>query len=97
MSIAFISLGGLMAIPSAVWYFMFSPQGLEKFFCTSFFLLGLGSVILGLSVGYIGREARRAELPPEPSGSATREAPPATNVAAAPAVVTPSPNVVQTG
>src|SRR4051794_21775086 len=63
-SITYITLGGLMAVPSAVWYMMFSPEGIGKFFCATFFLLGLGGLIMGLSMGYIGRAARQAEMPP---------------------------------
>jgi hypothetical protein len=107
-SITFITIGVIMTIPSAVWYTMFNPEGVGKFFCATFFLLGLAFVIIGLSVGYIGRSARQAELPP-PGATATvlRQEPAAENRAATPAqapapapspvVGTPSSTVVQTG
>jgi hypothetical protein len=106
-SITFITLGGLMAVPSAVWYTMFSPEGIGRFFCVTFFLLGIGSIILGLSVGYIGRSARQAELlPPGATGTVIHQEPATANRAVTPAPVpapapapaagTPSSTVVQT-
>jgi hypothetical protein len=105
-SITFITLGVVMTIPSAVWYTMFSPEGVGKFFCATFFLLGVSFVIIGLSVGFIGRSARQAELPPpgatgtvirqEPA-TASRAATQAPGPAPAPGVGTPSSTVVQTG
>ena len=64
ISLTFITLGVLMAIPAAVSYAMFQPEGVGRFFCVTFFLLGLAFMIIGFSVGYIGRSARHAELPP---------------------------------
>jgi len=107
-SITYITIGVLMAIPSGVWYLMFNPEGVGKFFCATFFLLGIAFLIMGLSVGYIGRAARQAELPPpgatgtvvhqEPA-TANRVANPAPVPAPAPApsVGTPTSTVVQTG
>jgi len=107
-SITFITIGVIMTIPSAVWYTMFSPEGVGKFFCATFFLLGVAFVIIGLSVGIIGRSARQAELPPpgatatvihQDPATANRVAAPGPVPAPAPAPVvgTPSSTVVQTG
>jgi hypothetical protein len=103
-SITYITIGVIMAIPSAVWYSMFGPEGVGKFFCATFFLLGLAFVIMGCSVGYMGRLARQAELPP-PGASETviHQEPAMANRAVspapapAPAAGTPSSTAVQTG
>ena len=46
-SITYITIGVLMAIPAGVWYSMFSPEGVGKFFCATFFLLGIAFLIMG--------------------------------------------------
>jgi len=105
-SITYITIGVLMAIPAGVWYSMFNPEGVGKFFCATFFLLGIAFLIMGLSVGYICRATQQAELPPpgatgtvvhqEPA-TANRVANPVPVPAPAPAVGTPTSTVVQTG
>lgn len=72
-SLTFITLGVLMAIPAAVGYTMFQPVGVGRFFCATFFLLGLAFMIIGFSVGYIGRSARNAELPPTEATAAVAQ------------------------
>ncbi len=74
ISLTFITIGVVMAIPSAVWYGMFHPENVGRFLCVSLFLLGLAFVIIGVSVGSIGRSARQAELPPsEVMGAVARQ------------------------
>ena len=74
VSLTFITVGVVMAIPSAVWYSMFNPEGVARFFSVSLFCLGLAFLAIGLSVGYIGRSARQAELPPsEVVGTVARQ------------------------
>ncbi len=74
ISLTFITIGVIMAIPSAVWYAMFRPENVARFFCVSLFFLGLAFLIIGFSVGYIGRAARQAELPPsEVMGEVARQ------------------------
>lgn len=74
ISLTFITIGVIMAIPSAVWYGMFRPHDLSQFFCVSLFFLGLAFLLIGFSVGYIGRSARQAELPPaEVAGVVARQ------------------------
>ena len=64
ISLTFITIGVIMAIPSAVWYTMFNPHDMSRFLCVSMFFLGVAFLLIGFSVGYIGRAARQAELPP---------------------------------
>jgi len=74
ISLTFITTGVVMAIPSAVWYAMFHPQNFGEFASVSLFLMGLAFLLIGFSVGYIGRSARKAELPPtEAMGAVTRQ------------------------
>jgi len=73
-SLTFITIGVLMAIPSGIWYAMFHPEGVAKFFSVSLFFVGLAFMIIGFSTGYIGRAARQAELPPtEVVGAVARQ------------------------
>jgi len=74
ISLTFITLGVIMAIPSAVWYAMFNPHDVARFVCVSLFFLGLAFMMIGFSVGFIGRSAREAELPPpEVLGAVARQ------------------------
>ena len=74
ISLTFIMLGVIMAIPSAVWYSMFNPHDGWRCFCVSLFFLGVAFMIIGFSVGSIGRTARQAELPPaEVTGTVVRQ------------------------
>ena len=74
ISLTFITIGCVMAIPSAVFYTMFNPHDLSRFFCVSLFFLGVAFLFIGFSVGYIGRTARQAELPPqEVTGAVARQ------------------------
>jgi len=98
-SLTFITVGVLMAIPSGVWYAMFDPQGVAKFFAISLFFVGLAFLLIGFSTGYIARSARQAELPPsEVIGAVARQdqALASRGMAPAPAVGTPASAVFQT-
>jgi len=104
ISLTFITIGVVMAIPSAVWYSMFNPQNFARFSCMSLFFLGLAFLVIGFSVGYIGRAARQAELPPaEVMGAVARQDQAIANRGVAPAIApVPHPvanptNFVQTG
>lgn len=78
MSLTYITIGTLLDVWVGVWYFSFirqEPGPLDSttfFWLTGLFLTGLTLVLIGLFVGPIGRQARRAELPP--SGYANKEA-----------------------
>ncbi len=73
-SLTFITIGVVMAIPSAAWYSMFNPHDVARFICVSLFFLGMAFMIIGFSVGYIGRAARQVELAPsEVIGAVARQ------------------------
>ncbi len=92
VSLTFITLGVIMAIPSAVYYSMFNPHDVARFFCVSLFFLGLAFLFIGFSVGYIGRAARQSELPPaEVMGTVARQDQAIANRGMAPAAVAPAP------
>jgi hypothetical protein len=69
-AIIYITVGALIDVWTAVWYFAFArpDQGAmtsnTQFWLWGFFLTGLTLVLVGLFLGHIGRSARRAELPP---------------------------------
>jgi hypothetical protein len=64
-SLAYITVGSILAIWSAVWYIAFRPETRWGFaICLGLFLTGVAFLVIGFGVGRIGREARHAELPP---------------------------------
>lgn len=70
VALGYITVGSLMDVWTAVWYFtIIRPQGGPQseytwFWLIGLFLTGLTLVILGALLGPIGQAARRAELPP---------------------------------
>lgn len=68
ISLSFITGGMLIVVWSAIWYVYLrnhTPEGSGVYYiCTGCLLSGLVLVIIGVTVGQIGRAARRAELPP---------------------------------
>jgi hypothetical protein len=68
-SLIYITVGALMDIWSAVWWWYLrnhqpdAPAGVW-YVCGGLFLTGLVLLAIGLMVGHIGRSARHAELPP---------------------------------
>ena len=70
VAITYITVGALLGVWTAVWYFTFArdDQGYIArntwFWLTGFFLTGLTLIIIGILIGEIGRKARKAELPP---------------------------------
>ena len=74
-SLIYITLGVLMDVWTAVWYFAFvrgqgGSDGTQPisnmvwFWLVGLFLTGLTLVIIGMLLGQIGQAARRAEMPP---------------------------------
>jgi hypothetical protein len=68
-SLAYITIGSLVLVWTAVWYWYLhtNPEGvLPRTWYICYGLLATGAVVLviGLAVGQIGRQARHAELPP---------------------------------
>jgi hypothetical protein len=70
-AIWYVTVGLLVDVWTAVWYFAFGRPAGESlsnttcFWLAGFFLTGLSLIGIGLFLGRLGRAARRAELPPE--------------------------------
>jgi hypothetical protein len=68
MSIIYITAGALIDIWSGIWCWYLirnAPEGdASWFYCWGFILTGLALVVIGMTLGRIGRTARDAELPP---------------------------------
>jgi len=80
MAIAYITLGALIGVWAGVWWsyrhvYNF-PNDAWEFVCYGLLLTGLVLLVIGFTLGRIGRAARHAELPPEVS-PATKTAQPA--------------------
>jgi hypothetical protein len=69
-SIIYITVGALMDIWVAVWYFAFargegeSLSRTTQFWLLGLFLTGLTLIVIGALLGTIGRAARKVEMPP---------------------------------
>jgi hypothetical protein len=65
-SLAYITIGAIMAVLAGTSYFFFDGTGhaIGGYFRTSFLVLGIVLVVIGFTVGHIGRAARKSELPP---------------------------------
>lgn len=69
-ALVYITVGALLDVWVAVWYFAFARNGNEplssttQFWLLGLFLTGLTLLVIGLLLGQIGRAARKAELPP---------------------------------
>ncbi len=92
-SLAYITLGSLVLVWTAVWYWYLhtNPEGvLTRTWYICYGLLATGAVVLviGLAVGQIGRQARHAELPP--AEVKNQEARIDQNAAARPVIMAPS-------
>jgi len=94
MSLIYITVGCLTMVWTGVWYFylMNHPTSNESvyYWNTGLALTGLTLVIIGLTIGHIGRSARQAEASPTGVAAANRQgteqpAPVATAVPTVPA------------
>ena len=68
-AIIYVTVGTLLDVWTAVWFFTFgrgdeSMTSTTWFWLTGLFLTGLTLVAIGLLLGPIGRAARKTELPP---------------------------------
>jgi hypothetical protein len=68
-SLAYITLGSLLLVWTAVWYWYLraNPEGVRAstwYICYGLLASGAVLLFIGLAVGQIGRSARHAELPP---------------------------------
>jgi len=72
LSVAYVTIGALIDVWTAVWFFAFARSGgsgvgltpTAWFWVTGFFLTGLTLIVLGLLIGPLGQYARKSELPP---------------------------------
>lgn len=67
LSIGLILFGTLMDVWTLVWRYTLAPDELsdnQRFWYLGFLLTGGTFLVVGLTIGQIGRAARRAELPP---------------------------------
>ena len=67
-SLFYITVGALMTVWSAIWFFYLNRSGSNNqvvyYLCTGFLVTGLVLLAIGLLIGPLGRHARKAELPP---------------------------------
>jgi hypothetical protein len=67
-ALAYITIGSLTLIWSAVWYWWLVDTRYEghayRYICFGLLMTGLVLLVIGLVMGRIGRAARKAELPP---------------------------------
>ena len=99
----YITVGALLDVWMGIWYAYLSNHPPQSdgtwYWCYGFMLTGLTLIVLGLTIGQIGRQARHAELPPpEVTGvesqveqNAASRAPMVAPVNPAAAAVAPSP------
>ncbi len=93
-SLTYITVGLLMSVLAGTSYFYFDTTGhsILSYLRAVTLAIGLGLVCIGFCVGFIGRAARTAELPP--SGTAgtngVQPANPAATVASPPGMVAAS-------
>jgi hypothetical protein len=77
ISILYLTVGILMTIWSAVWYYFLNkreelpPYDWKYFVCIGLFFSGLAISIIGLLVGRIGKAAQNADIPVGQVTSAT--------------------------
>jgi hypothetical protein len=63
-ALAYITLGAIMAVLAGTSYFFFDGNAFIGYIRASFLVLGMVLMIIGFTVGHIGRAARKAEVPP---------------------------------
>jgi len=63
-SLAYITIGAIMAVLAGTSYFFFDGNAVVGYVRTSILVLGIVLMIIGFTVGHIGRAARKAEVPP---------------------------------
>jgi hypothetical protein len=66
VALAYVTAGMLIDVWTLVWYFTrdYELSRSQQFWTIGLVLTGLTFVLLGLLLGPLGRQARRAELPP---------------------------------
>lgn len=96
LAITYITVGALFDVWTLVWYLYLRHGGYDGplyYVCGGFALTGLTLLLIGFSLGQIGRSARNAELPPKeamPASAVSEQTaaahPPVVLAAAPPAV-----------
>jgi len=99
MAVGYITVGAIMAVWAAVSYYFLQqhatpPESHSYFWCYGFFFTGLALLIIGITLGRIGRSARIAELPPDAPANPTAEPAVAANGQAGVPQVRTAPPVV---
>jgi len=79
-AVLYITLGALLVVWTVVWFLYLSGHGgSDPAYFTDYglFFSGLVLIVIGITIGRIGRSARHAELPPEvrPQGPTAGAAP----------------------
>jgi hypothetical protein len=92
--VIYITVGALLVVWTVVWYLYLNRHGgtdLAFYLDYGFFFTGLVLILIGITIGRIGRSARHAELPPEvkPSEPTAQPAVTAPQPAPAPGAVLP--------
>jgi hypothetical protein len=66
VALAYVTTGMLIDVWTLVWYFTrdYELSRSQQFWVLGLVLTGLTFIVLGLLLGPLGRQARRAELPP---------------------------------
>jgi hypothetical protein len=65
-ALVYITIGALLTVWSSVWYLFSPPENrVGQLMDAGLFLSGLVLLVIGFTVGQIGRAARDAELPPK--------------------------------
>ena len=66
VALAYVTSGMLIDVWTLVWYFTrdYELNRTQQFWVVGLVLTGLTFILLGLMLGPLGRQARRAELPP---------------------------------
>ena len=91
-AVMYITLGALMVVWTVVWYLYLNSHGgtdLAYYLDYGFFFTGLVLIVIGVTIGRIGRSARHAELPPEVKPSESTAQPAVTNAPPQPAPALP--------
>jgi len=67
VALIYVTAGMLIDVWTLVWYFTrdYELSRTQQFWIIGLVLTGLTFILLGLVLGPLGRQARRAELPPE--------------------------------
>jgi hypothetical protein len=68
-ALIYITIGALTIVWSVIWFVWLRNNPPERagtyYWCAGMFLTGLTILVIGLTLGRIGRAARHAELPPQ--------------------------------